>query len=146
MTRNYFKVKTIDSLSLAGALPTEGFCVEPGMKGPSFVYFFLILTNCNQMSQFNSIFSPLSNKLARLAGITLLAVAALFASTQQMSAQACVQNLVIGLDGNCEVDVPVSTVLLGGNPALYYLKINDNNPNDDNATTGAGKVNALSPA
>ena len=40
MTRNYFTVKTIDSLSLAGALPTEGFCVEPGMKGPSFVYFF----------------------------------------------------------------------------------------------------------
>ncbi len=146
MTRNYFTVKTIDSLSLAGGSPTEGFCVEPNMKGPSFVYFFLILTNCNQMSQFNSIFSPLSNKLARLAGITLLAVAALFASTQQMSAQACVQNLVIGLDGNCEVDVPVSTVLLGGNPALYYLKINDNNPNDDNATTGAGKVNALSPA
>jgi len=76
MTRNYFTVKTIDSLSLAGGSPTEGFCVEPSMKGPSFVYFFLILTNCNQMSQFNSIFSPLTNKLARLAGITLLAVAA----------------------------------------------------------------------
>jgi len=42
MTRNYLTVKTIDSLSLAGGSPTEGFCVEPGMKGPSFVYFFLI--------------------------------------------------------------------------------------------------------
>ena len=129
MTRNYFTVKTIDSLSLAGGSPTEGFCVEPSMKGPSFVYFFLILTNCNQMSQFNSIFSPLTNKLARLAGITLLAVAALFASTQQMSAQACVQNLVIGLDDNCEVNVPVSMVLLGGNPTDYYVKINDNYAN-----------------
>jgi len=40
MTRNYFTVKTINSLSLAGASPTEGFRVEPSMKGPSFVYFF----------------------------------------------------------------------------------------------------------
>jgi hypothetical protein len=97
MTRNYFTVKTINALSLAGASPTEGFCVEPSMKGPSFVYFFLILTNCNQMSQFNSIFSPLTNKLARLAGITLLAVAALFASTQNLSAQAntCVTSLEV---------------------------------------------------
>jgi hypothetical protein len=86
MTRNFFTVKTINALSLAGASPTEGFRVEPSMKGPSFVYFFLILTNCNQMSQFNSIFSPLTNKLARLAGITLLAVAALFASTQNVVA------------------------------------------------------------
>jgi hypothetical protein len=146
MTRNYFKVKTIDSLSLAGGSPTEGFCVEPNMKGPSFVYFFFILTNCNQMSQFNSIFSPLSNKLARLAGITLLAVAALFASTQQMSAQACVQNLSISLDENCEVSVPVSMVLLGGTASDYYLKINDNNPGDDNASTGEGLVNQVSPA
>jgi len=33
-------VKHFNSDSLAGILPTEGFCVEPGMKGPSFVYFF----------------------------------------------------------------------------------------------------------
>jgi hypothetical protein len=95
------------------------------------------------MSQFNSIFSPLSNKLARLAGITLLAVAALFASTQQMSAQACVQYVTISLDENCEVTIPVAMVLIGGNPSDYYLKINDNNPNDDN---GDGLVNAVSPA
>jgi hypothetical protein len=144
MTRNYFTVKTINSQSLAGASPTEGFCVEPSMKGPSFVYFFLILTNCNQMSQFNSIFSPLSNKLARLAGITLLAVAALFASTQQISAQTtCVQNLVVNLNGSCEATVALNSVVIGSTSNLR-LKINDNNPTDDGATDG--QVNAVSPA
>jgi large repetitive protein len=138
MTRNYFKVKTIDSLSLAGGSPTEGFCVEPNMKGPSFVYFFLILTNCNQMSQFNSIFSPLSNKLARLAGITLLAVAALFAGTQQMSAQTCVQNLSVSLDGDCSVQITPNMVVLGSTNNLI-VKINDNTPSDNDL------VNTVSP-
>ena len=138
MTRNYFTVKTINSLSLAGALPTEGFCVEPSMKGPSFVYFFLILTNCNQMSQFNSIFSPLTNKLARLAGITLLAVAALFASTQQMSAQTCVQNLTVNLGGQCSVTLTPAMVMVGTAPSNAVLKINDNSPTD-------AAVDAISP-
>jgi len=138
MTRNYLTVKTIDSLSLAGSSPTKGFCVEPNMKGPSFVYFFLILTNCNQMSQFNSIFSPLTNKLARLAGITLLAVAALFASTQQMSAQTCVQNLSVSLDGDCSVQITTNMVVLGDTAGLI-LKINDNTPSDNDL------VNTVSP-
>ena len=130
MTRNYFTVKTIDSLSLTGGSPTEGFCIEPSMKGPSFVYFFLILTNCNQMSQFNSIFSPLTNKLARLAGITLLAVAALFASTQQMSAQTCVQNLTVNLGSKCSVTLTPSMVLVGATVGTEVLKINDSSPHD----------------
>jgi hypothetical protein len=138
MTRNYFKVKTIDSLSLAGGSPSEGFCVEPGMKGPSFVYFFLILTNCNQMSQFNSIFSPLTNKLARLAGITLLAVAALFVGTQQMSAQTCVQNLTVNLGGQCTVTLTPAMVMVGTAPAGAVLKVNDNSPTD-------ATVDAISP-
>ena len=138
MTRNYFKVKTINSHSLAGGSPSEGFCVEPGMKGPSFVYFFLILTNCNQMSQFNSIFSPLTNKLARLAGITLLAVAALFAGTQQMSAQTCVQNLTVSLGGKCEVALTPAMVMVGTAPTGAVLKVNDNSPTD-------AIVNAISP-
>jgi hypothetical protein len=140
MTRNYFTVKTINSHSLSGASPTEGFSVEPSMKGPSFVYFFLILTNCNQMSQFNSIFSPLTNKLARLAGITLLAVAALFASTQQMSAQvSCVQNVTVSLSSVCNDQVTVSMVALGiSNANLYYVRINDDTPTDD-------RVNSVSP-
>ena len=138
MTRNYFTVKTIDSHSLAGASPTEGFCVEPSMKGPSFVYFFLILTNCNQMSQFNSIFSPLTNKLARLAGITLLAVAALFAGTQQMSAQTCVQNLTVNLGGQCTVTLTPAMVMVGTAPAGAVLKINDSSPTD-------AVVDAISP-
>lgn len=143
MTRNYFTVKTINSLSLAGASPTEGFCVEPSMKGPSFVYFFLILTNCNQMSQFNSIFSPLTNKLARLAGITLLAVAALFASTQQMSAQGtntCVTSLEVRVGDNCQATVTVSMVMLGATPGAGTVRINDLNP------TNGGIVDGLSPA
>ncbi|MFN6078989.1 MAG: hypothetical protein ACK48I_07240, partial [Bacteroidota bacterium] len=145
MTRNYFKVKTIDSLSLAGASSTEGFCVEPSMKGPSFVYFFLILTNCNQMSQFNSIFSPLTNKLARLAGITLLAVAALFASTQQVAAQGpagattCVTSLEVRVGLNCQATVTSSMVLLGTSTA-YSVQINDLNP------TNGGDVDGISPA
>lgn len=143
MTRNYFKVKTIDSLSLAGGSPTEGFCVEPGMKGPSFVYFFLILTNCNQMSQFNSIFSPLTNKLARLAGITLLAVAALFASTQQIAAQGtntCVTSLEVRVGDNCQATVTVSMVMLGATPGSGSVRINDLNP------TNGGIVDGVSPA
>ena len=90
------------------------------------------------MSQFNSIFSPLSNKLARLAGITLLAVAALFASTQQMSAQACVQNLSVSLDGDCSVQITKSMVVLGDTTGLI-VKINDNTPSDNDL------VNAISP-
>jgi hypothetical protein len=138
MTRNYFTVKTINSHSLLGASPSEGFCVEPSMKGPSFVYFFLILTNCNQMSQFNSIFSPLTNKLARLAGITLLAVAALFAGTQQMSAQTCVQNLTVNLGGQCSVTLTPAMVMVGTAPSGAFLKINDNSPID-------ATVDAISP-
>jgi len=96
------------------------------------------------MSQFNSIFSPLTNKLARLAGITLLAVAALFAGTQQISAQTtCVQNLVVNLNGSCEATVALNSVVIGATSGLR-LKINDNNPTDDGATDG--KVNAVSPA
>jgi hypothetical protein len=92
------------------------------------------------MSQFNSIFSPLSNKLARLAGITLLAVAALFASTQQMSAQTCIQNLTISLDGDCDVTVTPGMVALGLDVgATYVVRINDNSPTDS-------KVNQVSPA
>jgi len=91
------------------------------------------------MSQFNSIFSPLSNKLARLAGITLLAVAALFASTQQMSAQTCVQNLSISLDGDCGVAITPAMVLLGSPAGTYVVRINDNSPTDS-------EVNAVSPA
>ncbi|MEY4030091.1 MAG: hypothetical protein RJA90_1290, partial [Bacteroidota bacterium] len=85
------------------------------------------------MSQFNSIFSPLSNKLARLAGITLLAVAALFASTQQMSAQiSCVQNVTVSLSSVCNDQVTVSMVALGvTNTANYYVRINDDTPTDD---------------
>jgi len=101
------------------------------------------------MSQFNSIFSPLTNKLARLAGITLLAVAALFASTQQMSAQvACVQNLTVSLDRNCEMAITKQMVVTNSAalPAGAYIKINDNNPNDDDFNTGDGKVNTVSPA
>jgi len=95
------------------------------------------------MSQFNSIFSPLSNKLARLAGITLLAVAALFASTQQMSAQTCVQNLVVNLNGKCEADVSVAMVVVGSSSGLR-VQINDNNPGDD--VSPNAKVNTVSPA
>jgi hypothetical protein len=138
MTRNYFTVKTINAHSLLGASPSEGFCVEPSMKGPSFVYFFLILTNCNQMSQFNSIFSPLTNKLARLAGITLLAVAALFAGTQQMSAQTCVQNLTVNLGSQCSVTLTPAMVMVGTAPSNAVLKINDNSPTDE-------VVDAISP-
>jgi len=143
MTRNYFKVKTIDSLSLAGASSTEGFCVEPSMKGPSFVYFFLILTNCNQMSQFNSIFSPLTNKLARLAGITLLAVAALFASTQNIAAQGsqtCVTSLEVRVGDNCQATVTVGMVMLGTVVGTPDVRINDLNP------TNGGIVDGVSPA
>lgn len=85
------------------------------------------------MSQFNSIFSPLTNKLARLAGITLLAVAALFASTQQMSAQTCVQNLTVNLGASCSVEITVGMLGVGfpgGSSAGYTLKINDNSPTD----------------
>jgi large repetitive protein len=94
------------------------------------------------MSQFNSIFSPLTNKLARLAGITLLAVAALFASTQQMSAQiSCVQNVTVSLSSVCNDQVTVSMVSLGvpsGSVGNYYVRINDDTPTDD-------RVNSVSP-
>jgi len=92
------------------------------------------------MSQFNSIFSPLSNKLARLAGITLLAVAALFASTQQMSAQSCVQNLSISIDGDCDMTITPTMVSLVGDNTNHYVMINDNSPAD------SFKINAVSPA
>jgi len=92
------------------------------------------------MSQFNSIFSPLTNKLARLAGISLLAVAALFASTQQMSAQSCVQNLTIALNGQCEVKVNLTSVMVGTPPSGAYLMINDESPADSNT------IRSISPA
>jgi len=91
------------------------------------------------MSQFNSIFSPLTNKLARLEGITLLAVANLFASTQQMSAQTCIQNLSINLGRSCEINISPEMVALGLPAGTYYVRINDNSPTDS-------KVNAVSPA
>jgi hypothetical protein len=97
------------------------------------------------MSQFNSIFSPLTNKLARLAGITLLAVAALFASTQQMSAQGpggsttCVTSLEVRLGHGCSSTVTSSMVLLGTTTA-YDVRINDLNP------TNGGIVDGISPA
>jgi hypothetical protein len=113
------------------------------MKGPSFVYFFLILTNCNQMSQFNSIFSPLTNKLARLAGITLLAVAALFASTQQIAAQGnntCVTSLEVRVGDNCQATVTVAMVMLGTVTGTPDVRINDLIP------TNGGIVDGISPA
>jgi len=95
------------------------------------------------MSQFNSIFSPLTNKLARLAGITLLAVAALFASTQQMSAQigttTCVTSLEVRLGDNCQSTV-TSQMVLVGTSSTYDVRINDLNP------TNGGVVDGVSPA
>jgi len=93
------------------------------------------------MSQFNSIFSPLSNKLARLAGINLLAVVALFASIQQVGADvSCVPNLTIALDGGCVVIVPLSSVIVGTAPSGHYLLINDASPSDSNKITTISPV------
>jgi large repetitive protein len=96
------------------------------------------------MSQFNSIFSPLTNKLARLAGITLLAVAALFASTQQVAAQTpgtvtCVTSLEVRVGVGCAAVVTPSMVVLGSTAGLT-VKINDLNP------TNGGDVDGISPA
>jgi hypothetical protein len=62
-----------------------------------------------------------------------------------MSAQSCVQNLVVNLNGSCEATVTPAMVIVGSSANLR-LKINDNNPTDDDAVTGNGKVNAVSPA
>jgi len=103
------------------------------------------------MSQFNSIFSPLTIKLARLAGITLLAVAALFASTQNVAAQAhtCVTSVEIRLGDNCTNVLTVAQVLLGATPSAdHYVVVNDLNPtnNGDVAGNGDAQIDGISPA
>jgi len=102
------------------------------------------------MSQFNSIFSPLSNKLARLAGITLLAVAALFASTQQVAAQgaSCVTSLEVRLsNSSCnQPGILPSMLIVGTVPSGAYVKINDLNPaNNGTPTNPAAQVDGVSP-
>jgi len=95
------------------------------------------------MSQFNSIFSPLTNKLARLAGITLLAVAALFAGTQNIAAQGsqtCVTSLEVRVGDNCQATVSVAMVMLGTVVGTPDVRINDLNP------TNGGIVDGISPA
>jgi len=104
------------------------------------------------MSQFNSIFSPLTNKLARLAGITLLAVAALFASTQTLEAQGatCVTSLQVRLANTSSVcnqtAITPDMLIVGAIPTGAYVKINDLNPsNNGTSASPAAQVDGVSP-
>ncbi|MEB3147939.1 MAG: hypothetical protein VKL60_02840, partial [Sphaerospermopsis sp.] len=55
-----------------------------------------------------------------------------------MSAQTCVQNLSINLGRSCEINIDPAMVALGLPAGTFYVRINDNSPNDS-------KVNQISP-